>query len=130
MQIYRQTDTNFFEFKLKFCYNDMVIVVDTAANRLKRIKEVREQEKSISRLQVCKYRSEIISSKQNRFQRSKESKIFELEEKQQNLILQWQRALLENGNGHYLSEHSSPDDHGLKFQRFLLLTCSSYDYRS
>ena len=76
----------------------------TVNNRLKRIKEVREQERSISRQQVSRYRSELNESKNRRLQQSKEDKLFQLERTQQELIIEWQRALLENGRAHTILE--------------------------
>lgn len=76
----------------------------TVNNRLKRIQEVREQERSISRQQVSRYRSELNESKNRRLQQSKEDKLFQLERTQQELIIEWQRALLENGRAHTILE--------------------------
>ena len=77
---------------------------ELALNRLKRIQEVRQQERTISRQQVSRYRSELSESKNRRLQQSKESKLFELEKTQQELIVEWQRALLENGRAHTILE--------------------------
>ena len=79
----------------------------TVNNRLKRIQEVREQERSISRQQVSRYRSELNESKNRRLQQSKEDKLFQLERTQQELIIEWQRALLENGRAHIILEREN-----------------------
>ena len=76
------------------------MLVDVQQNRLKRIQEVRQQESSISQSQLRKYRSEVENSKTSRKNQSKYLKEVKLGNVQQELIIQWQRALLNHGNAH------------------------------
>jgi hypothetical protein len=80
-----------------------MLLIDTANNRLKRIKEVRAQEKLISQLQVSKYRSELSECKKRKLQENKEAKRIQLAHQQQDLLIQWQRALVENGKAHIVA---------------------------